>query len=234
MKKKPDAEIRIKEYYKKKYVSKGGLKLEGALRDFGLDVTGITALDCGASTGGFTDCLIVHGAGKVYAVDVGYGQIAGKLLNCPRVVNLKKTNLSDEVLLSLDPKPALITLDLSYLSLKKALPICREILGGKGTVVALIKPLFEVESPEIRRSGIISDAGIYRDILLDLCAHFVQQGWYLYGLTYSPIRGNTDTIEYFVQIGFEQDSSRSSLNDCYPDFVDKLVEESLKLEKFKK
>ena len=119
-----EADIRIKEYYKKKYVNKGGLKLEKALHDFNINVTGKVTLDCGASTGGFTDCLLQHGAQKVYAVDVGYGQLAGKLLQDPRVINMEKTNLSDDILLMLDEKPDIISLDLSYLSLKKAIPIC--------------------------------------------------------------------------------------------------------------
>lgn len=231
---KPDSTIRVKEYYKRKYVNKGGLKLEGALKDFNLDVTGSVALDCGASTGGFTDCLIVNGAKLVYAVDVGYGQLAGKLLNCPQVVNMEKTNLSDPVLLTLDPKPEIITLDLSYLSLKKAIPLCRDILRGEGQVVALIKPLFEVESHEIRRTGVIEDPGIYKEILIDLCQHFVRNGLNILGLTYSPIRGNSDTVEYFIQLSFGGELSEQSLNESYLKHVDALVEKAMEIEKFKK
>lgn len=231
---KPDAEIRVKEYYKKKYVSKGGLKLEGALKDFQLDVRGITALDCGASTGGFTDCLVVHGAARVYAVDVGFGQIAGKLQSCPQVVNMERTNLSDPILKSLDPKPSLITLDLSYLSLKKALPLCREILAPQGRVAALIKPLFEVESAEIRRSGVIDDPAVFEEILLDLCRHFDHEGLSILGLTYSPIRGNTDTVEYFIELSFDPPAGQETLNQSYAECIGQIVEASMKIEKFKK
>lgn len=196
-----DSTIRVKEYYKMRYVSKGGLKLEGALKDLNIDVNNKVALDCGASTGGFTDCLISHGASKVYAVDVGYGQIAGKLLANKKVENMEKTNLSDPVLLKLDPIPEIITLDLSYLSLTKALPICDNIFRGyTGTVICLVKPLFEVESSEIRRTGKIGDKTIMQDILRTLCNNFIEQKMNIIGITNSPVTGNNGTLEYFIGV----------------------------------
>lgn len=139
-------EVTIKGYYKRQYVNKGCFKLVAAIEQFHIDCTDKVALDCGASTGGFTDCWVQKGAKLVYAVDVGFGQLAGKLANDPHVVNMEKTNLSDEKLTVLDPKPEMISLDLSYLSLKKALPICREIQKDKGLMICLIKPIYEVES----------------------------------------------------------------------------------------
>ena len=128
-----------------RYVGKGGYKLEGALADFGISAEGRVCIDAGACTGGFTDCLVQHGAALVYAVEVGFGQLAGSLNQNPRVVNLEKTNLGDEKLLALDPKPDLGSMDLSYLSIEKAVRLYRAIMGGQGEVLCLVKPLFEVE-----------------------------------------------------------------------------------------
>ena len=193
--------IRIREYYKKRYVNKGGLKLEGALRDFQIQVEGRTALDCGASTGGFTDCLVSFGAKRVYAVDVGHGQLAGKLQINPRVVNMEKTNLGDPALHNLDPMPDLITLDLSYLSLIKAVPICRDFLGGKrAQLICLVKPIFEIESPEIRRSGDVNQLPLLRDMLHTLCGKLVDEDVSVFGITHSPVTGNNGAIEFFFGI----------------------------------
>lgn len=204
----PDCVVRVKEYYKRKYTNKGGLKLEGALKDFNISVKDKIALDCGACTGGFTDCLLYQGAKKVYAVDAGHGQLAGKLRINENVVNMENTNISDEVLKNLDPKPEVITLDLSYLSLKNAVPVCLEILKNNGIIVCLVKPIFEVESSEIRRSGEINDPEILRGILYDLCEYFIHIGCDIIGITNSPVRGNNDTLEYFIGLsvgesGFE-------------------------------
>lgn len=137
------------------FVSKGGLKLSGAIRDFGIDVTGRVCIDAGASTGGFTDCLVKSGAALVYAVDVGFGQLMGSLRQDPHVVNLEKTNISDEKLLSLDPKPTLGSVDLSYLSLRKGIPAFAAILKEEGELMCLVKPLFETEDAAARRSGVL-------------------------------------------------------------------------------
>ena len=142
---------------RRQYVSRGGHKLAAALDAFGLDASGRVALDCGASTGGFTDCLVQRGAALVYAVDVGYGQLAGSLRAHPRVRTMERTNLGDLSPAALDPSPTLITLDLSYLSLVDALPIASRLLMPAGDVLALFKPLFEVDDAEARRQGTLSD-----------------------------------------------------------------------------
>ena len=153
-----DAALRVRGRHR--YVSRGGYKLEAAIERFRVNVAGRVALDCGASTGGFTDCLLQHGARLVYAVEVGYGQLVGSLRADARVRNLERTNLSDLVSSDLDPPPSLVTLDLSYLSLTKALPIAAALVEPEGYVLALLKPLFEVESPEARRSGQIDDPAL--------------------------------------------------------------------------
>ena len=153
-----DAVLRVRGRHR--YVSRGGYKLEAAIERFRVNVAGRVALDCGASTGGFTDCLLQHGARLVYAVEVGYGQLVGSLRADARVRNLERTNLSDLVSSDLDPPPSLVTLDLSYLSLTKALPIAAALVEPEGYVLALLKPLFEVESPEARRSGQIDDPAL--------------------------------------------------------------------------
>jgi len=153
-----DAVLRVRGRHR--YVSRGGYKLEAAIERFRVNVAGCVALDCGASTGGFTDCLLQHGARLVYAVEVGYGQLVGSLRADARVRNLERTNLSDLVSSDLDPRPSLVTLDLSYLSLTKALPVAAALVEPEGYVLALLKPLFEVESPEARRSGQIDDPAL--------------------------------------------------------------------------
>ncbi len=140
-----------------RYASRAGYKLEAALEHFAVDVVGRITLDCGASTGGFTDCLLQHGAALVYAVDVGHGQLIGRLRLDSRVRNLEQINLSSVTLTLLAPPPSLITLDLSYLSLTKALPVATALLTPEGQILALVKPLFEVENSEARRTGHIGD-----------------------------------------------------------------------------
>lgn len=158
-----DAHIRVRG--RPRYASRAGYKLEVALDAFAIDVAGQVALDCGASTGGFTDCLLQRGAKLVYAVDVGYGQLLGRLHVDPRVRNFERTNLSDLTSTILMPLPTLITLDLSYLSLTKALPVASRLLAPEGQIVVLIKPLFEVESQEARRTGHIEDVALLVDAL---------------------------------------------------------------------
>jgi len=186
------------------YVSKGGLKLEGALRDLGIAAAGRVCIDAGASTGGFTDCLLRQGAALVYAVDAGYGQLAGSLRNHPGVVNLERVNLGDPRLTSLSPRPTLGTADLSYLSLRKAVPLYAAILPG-GDLLCLVKPLFEVEDNDARRSGQVPDTALL-PLLRALCADFAGQGHGVLGITHSPVTGNHGTREFFVHLGLHRPS----------------------------
>jgi len=182
------------------YASKGGFKLAGALEDFGVDVRGRVCVDAGASTGGFTDCLVQRGAQRVYAVDVGFGQLMGKLRQDERVVNLEKTNVSDEKLLSLSPRPTLGTVDVSYLSLRKAVPYFAAILHGEGELVCLVKPLFEIDDAEARRTGVIDDEKyqpLLRSLIDDLDA---MPGVSVRAVTHSPVTGNAGTREFFLHV----------------------------------
>lgn len=228
-----DSEVSIRGYYKRQYVNKGGFKLNAALERFAIDCKDKVALDCGASTGGFTDCWVQKGVKLVYAVDVGFGQLAGKLANDPHVVNMEKTNLSDEKLTVLDPKPEMISLDLSYLSLKKALPICKEILKEKGVMVCLIKPIYEVESSEIRRTGNINQKEVLREVLQDICHFYLENGVDIVGLTHSPVTGNSGTLEYLIGVCWNC-TDYENINLSYEDEIDNAIEESFKLHRFKK
>ncbi len=185
-----------------RYVGKGGYKLEGAIADFGIDVRRRVCIDAGACTGGFTDCLLQHGAARVYAVEVGYGQLAGSLSQHPAVVNMEKTNLGDEKLLTLDPLPSLGTVDLSYLSLVKAVPLYRAILRAQGELICLVKPLFETDNVLARRTGELADDA-YIPLLCDLIRTLnAQPQTAVRSVTHSHITGNNGTREFFLHIAF--------------------------------
>jgi 23S rRNA (cytidine1920-2'-O)/16S rRNA (cytidine1409-2'-O)-methyltransferase len=194
-----DAQIEIKGY-DRRYVGKGGYKLEGALRDFGLAMTGKIVLDAGASTGGFTDCLLKHGAELVYSVDAGYGQLAGSLRANTRVENLERTNIGDLVPGSLSPRPNVAVADLSYLSLRTAIPIISLLVLPESSMIFLVKPLFETADSEARRTGRIRDDGEYVDILADLCEFVSATGLDLRGVTNSEITGGSGTVEFFLHV----------------------------------
>lgn len=215
-----------------KYTSKGGYKLEWALEAFGLDVHGRVAIDAGASTGGFTDCLVKHGCSLVYAVDVGYGQLHGSLRAHPAVVNRERTNLSDASLLALDPTPTLGTVDLSYLSLRKAVPVFSTILHQHGDLLCLVKPLFEIEDAKARRDGVISDEA-YGPLLHALCADLAQEGISICGVTHSPVTGNGGTIEFFVWVGLGSVENALS-GDDQAAHIAQAVAAALSLDRYKK
>jgi len=182
------------------YASKGGFKMAGALEDFGIDVTGRICIDAGACTGGFTDCLVQRGAEKVYAVDVGFGQLMGKLRQDPHVVNLEKTNISDERLLHLDPRPFFGTVDVSYLSLRKAIPYFSAVMHGEGELCCLVKPLFEIDDAEARRTGVITDDQ-YAPLLFDLIRDVnAMPGTSVKAITHSHVTGNAGTREFFLHV----------------------------------
>jgi len=191
-----DAVLRVRGRHR--YVSRGGYKLEAAIERFRVNVAGRVALDCGASTGGFTDCLLQHGARLVYAVEVGYGQLVGSLRADARVRNLERTNLSDLVSSDLDPPPSLVTLDLSYLSLTKALPIAAALVEPEGYVLALLKPLFEVESPEARRSGQIDDPALLVTALRRVLEAGAEAGVVPLGAAKLALKPRHGVTEFFV------------------------------------
>ena len=226
---KPGDEVRIKDQALP-YASKGGLKLEGALKQLGISATGLVCLDAGASTGGFTDCLLKHGASLVCAVDVGYGQLTGALRQDPRVINLERTNLADESLLALSPAPVLATCDLSYLSLTEAVPLYRRILKGEGQLIALVKPLFEIQDMEARRTGQIPDTA-YAPLLHRLTDTLNrQEGTQVMDLCASPVTGNAGTLEFFLSIRFGEKRPQTDLKER----IAHSVREALKTEIYRK
>lgn len=195
----PDCPLHVRGH-EMPFVSKGGLKLSGAIADFGISVAGRVCIDAGASTGGFTDCLVKSGAATVYAVDVGFGQLMGSLRQNPHVVNLEKTNISDEKLLTLSPRPTLGSVDLSYLSLRKGIPAFAQIMGEEGELMCLVKPLFETQDAQARRTGVLPDDA-YEKVLLDLIDDINALPYaQVVNVTHSPVTGNAGTREFFLHV----------------------------------
>jgi 23S rRNA (cytidine1920-2'-O)/16S rRNA (cytidine1409-2'-O)-methyltransferase len=197
----PDAECHLMETLPElRYVSRGGLKLEKALATFGLNPAGLVALDVGASTGGFTDCLLRHGAKRVYAIDVGQGQLAWTLRNDPRVVVMEHTNI--RYLTSLPEPVQCATIDVSFISLRLVLPSLVTLLASGAWVVALVKPQFEAGKAEVDRgAGIISDPAVHSRVLQELQAWIPQYTPFLVrGLTDSPIYGRDGNREFLLHL----------------------------------
>lgn len=180
------------------YVSRGGLKLEKALDDFKVDAAGLTAADIGAGTGGFTDCLLKRGAKKVFAIDVGYGQIDWKLRNDPRVVVIERKNARELTLDELKEKVDLIVMDVSFISILKVLPALLNILRDNGTVVTLVKPQFEAGRGEVPRGGVIRDKNTLKKVLENIRSGVADIGYNYIGETQSPITGREGNVEFFM------------------------------------
>ena len=191
------------------YVSRGGLKLERALAHFNIDPEEKTCMDVGASTGGFTDCLLQHGAKKVYAVDVGYGQLDWKLRNDSRVVVMERTNIRYLQPDSVEDPIELAVVDVSFISLKKVLPVVAKLLLPEGELVCLIKPQFEVGRELVGKKGVVKDPKIHADTLISLADFFSNQSIAFLGLTYSPITGPEGNIEFLVYLRSSEDMGMS-------------------------
>lgn len=201
-----DAQIELKE--KPRYVSQGGLKLEHALRAFHIDVTEKVCVDVGASTGGFTDCLLQHGAKRVYAVDVGKGQLDWKLRTDPRVVVLEEINARYLKPEQIGEPVQIATVDVSFISLRLILPPLKEIVTPKGDLICLVKPQFEAGREHVTRGGVVKDSSVHQRVLEDL-ARFAHEQLRLsvVNATYSPIRGPAGNIEFFLHIRNEPSQS---------------------------
>lgn len=179
-----------------KYVSRGGLKLEKAMSHFDLTLEGRVCMDVGASTGGFTDCMLQNGAAKVYAVDVGYGQLAWSLRSDERVVVLERTNAR---YLSHNEIPDVLdfaSIDVSFISLKLILPALRQLMSEDGEVVALIKPQFEAGREKVGKKGVVRDPAVHLEVLEHFTQHAAEAGFTVKGIDFSPIRGPEGNIEY--------------------------------------
>jgi len=193
-----DADIRLKAT--SPYVSRGGVKLEKALREFAVAVKDKTALDVGASTGGFTDCLLAHGAAQVIAVDVGYGQLDWKLRNDPRVIVLEKTNIRYLELSRLPRAADLATIDASFISLKLILPCVRLLLVPHGDVVALIKPQFEVGKGKVGKGGVVRAPEEHARVIEEIRAAALGSSYDVLGVTESPLLGPKGNKEFLIHL----------------------------------
>jgi len=182
------------------YVGRGGIKLEKALQEFKVSVQGKVALDVGASTGGFTDCLLQHGAQRVYAVDVGYGQLAWKLRQDPRVVVLERTNVRHVTPQTFGEKMQLAVIDLSFISLTKVLPGIRDLLEPGAEVLALVKPQFEVGKGEVGKRGVVRSPEKHRQVLNNLRRFAEELGFKVKGVIPSPIKGAKGNVEFFMHL----------------------------------
>ena len=194
---KVDAEIVFKGE-KLKYVSRGGLKLEKAMKTFGIDLTDKVCMDIGASTGGFTDCMLQNNASKVFAVDVGYGQFAWKLRTDERVVCMEKTNIRyvtpEDIGIALD----FASIDVSFISLRTIMPAVKALLGDKGEVVALIKPQFEAGRDKVGKKGVVRDKEVHLEVINTIVNFLIENELNVLGLSYSPIKGPEGNREYLV------------------------------------
>ena len=183
------------------YVSRGGLKLEKALRDFGVDPTGYVCSDSGASTGGFTDCLLQQGAKKVFAIDVGYGQLDWKIRSDPRVVVMERTNVRYVTPEQLGEPLDLSVVDVSFISLRIVLPVIRTFLKqDRGQVLCLIKPQFEAGKEKVGKKGVVRDPAVHKEVLDDFVALTKEIGFRILGLTFSPVKGPEGNIEFLAHL----------------------------------
>lgn len=181
-----------------KYVGRGGLKLERIISICGIELSGMTCMDIGASTGGFTDCMLQNGAGSVYAVDVGSGQLAEKLRNDKRVVNMEKTDIRNVDAASLKRLPDFISVDVSFISLKLILKCVWELLSENGTAAVLIKPQFEAGRENIGKNGIVKSKKIHLNVLTNIISFTEKTGFAIIGICHSPITGSKGNIEYLM------------------------------------
>lgn len=191
------------------YVGRGGLKLAEALRAYCIQPNGWVCADVGASTGGFTDCLLQHGAKRVYAIDVGYGQLDWKLRQDSRVVVLERTNA--RYLRSLPEPVVFVTIDVSFISLRLILPAVRDWLATGGQVVALIKPQFEAGARYVGKGGVVRDPETHRRVLADVLGWAESNSWSIWGLRPSPIRGPKGNLEFLAWLGCEPRSGKLDL-----------------------
>ena len=211
-----DAEIEVRGSTLK-YVSRGGLKLEKAMQLFPIDLNGKICMDIGASTGGFTDCMLQNGAQKVYSVDVGYGQLAWQLRQDPRVVNLERTNARYLTREQVPEEIDFFSVDVSFISLRIILPAVRPLLRDGGQAVCLIKPQFEAGREKVGKKGVVRDRAVHEEVVETICRFALENGYSVLGLTFSPVKGPEGNIEYLVYL--EKSDAPVHTADCTPHSV---------------
>jgi len=198
-----------------KYVSRGGLKLEKAMTHFGISLDGKVCMDIGASTGGFTDCMLQNGASKVYAVDVGYGQFAWKLRQDERVVCMEKTNIRYVTPADIDDALDFASVDVSFISLTKVLPPARELLKEHGQMVCLIKPQFEAGREKVGKKGVVREKSVHEEVINKIITFALENGFSVHNLEYSPIKGPEGNIEYLVYIEKDDNPKKEDSVDLH-------------------
>ena len=195
-----------------KYVSRGGLKLEKAIENFSIVLQDKVCMDIGASTGGFTDCMLQNGAGKVYAVDVGYGQFAWNLRQDPRVVCMEKTNIRYVTPEDIEDVLDFASVDVSFISLTKVLPAAKELLSSVGEMVCLIKPQFEAGREKVGKKGVVRDPKVHMEVIDKVLVFAREMGFCILNLDFSPIKGPEGNIEYLVHIKKEVETQMEAVD----------------------
>ena len=212
------------------YVSRGGLKLEKAMKNFDLTLEGKICMDIGASTGGFTDCMLQNGAIKVFSIDVGYGQLAWKLRSDGRVVCMERTNIRNVTTEDLKEFPDFASIDVSFISLKLVLPVAKKLLRDGGEIVALIKPQFEAGREKVSKKGVVRETSTHIEVIEMISDFAVENGFAIKNLDFSPIKGPEGNIEYLIHLcasneGFTYDREKHFEN------IREVVERSHQLSK---
>lgn len=206
------------------YVSRGGYKLEKAIQSFDIDVSGKVVMDIGASTGGFTDCLLQNGAIKVYAIDVGYGQLDWRLRNDPRVCVMERTNIRYLNTEKVSELPQIVTIDVSFISLKLVLPVVKSFLSQDGCIITLVKPQFEAGREKVGKKGVIRQPEVHQEVLQDIIGFIQKQQLIVQNITFSPIKGPEGNIEFLLCITRNSEDSCQRLN--IEDEITKTIKEA--------
>lgn len=193
-----------------KYVSRGGLKLEKAMSSFPIELGGKVCADIGASTGGFTDCMLQNGAALVYAIDVGYGQLAWKLRNDERVINLERTNFRYVTKEQIPKELQFASVDVSFISLSIIIPALYPLMCEKGQAVCLIKPQFEAGKDKVGKKGVVRDPDVHKEVIFKILDVMINNGFSVLGLEFSPIKGPEGNIEYLI---FIEKSGQPAISD---------------------
>jgi 23S rRNA (cytidine1920-2'-O)/16S rRNA (cytidine1409-2'-O)-methyltransferase len=195
------------------YVSRGGLKLEKAIKEWGVECSGRVCMDMGASTGGFTDCMLQNGASKVYAIDVGYGQLDYKLRVDPRVINMEKTNIRYLDTDLIEEPVDLISIDVSFISVSHMFPVAAKILAPGGKILCLVKPQFEAGREQVGKGGIVREPAVHIEVIEKVIGYAADNGLWPHALTFSPIKGTKGNIEYLLLLSNEKCDNKVSAEE---------------------
>lgn len=204
------------------YVSRGGLKLEKSIKSFNINLNNKICLDIGASTGGFTDCMLQNGASKVYSIDVGYGQLAWKLRKDPRVTSMERTNVRYVTRKDINTLADFASIDVSFISLKLVLPVVKQLLKENGEIIALIKPQFEAGRESVGKKGVVRDISVHKKVARDIVSFVSSIEIKVLDFTYSPVKGPEGNIEYLLYM--KNTNSFNIFKDI--DYIENLIDES--------